>query len=192
MQMPWGQDLNYAFPPFCLIGRVLAKVQRDRADMIIITPAWQTQAWFPKLLEMSIKHPLILPDIPNLLTNPLGEIHPLVKNKTLKLVAWTVSGKSYLQREFQEGLQISSQKQGTNANYESAWRRWSNWCDKQQVDPFSCDLTLILDYLAEFFESGLGFNGIASQRSTMSAYHDPIKGTPVGQHPRVSADGRDI
>jgi len=33
------QDFNYAFPPIYLIGRVLAKVQRDRASIMLIIPA---------------------------------------------------------------------------------------------------------------------------------------------------------
>jgi hypothetical protein len=59
--MDWDPDLNCAFPLFCTIGRVLAKVQREGASLIIITLAWQAQPWFSKLLEMSIKNPVLLP-----------------------------------------------------------------------------------------------------------------------------------
>lgn len=61
-------------------------------------------------MEMSIRHPLLLPTTRDLLKNPKGEIHPLVQNKSLRLVAWTVSGKSYLQKEYQQELQSSSLK----------------------------------------------------------------------------------
>ena len=54
------QVLNYAFPLFNLIGRVLAKVQRERSTLILITPAWQTQSWFPKVMEMAISIPVLL------------------------------------------------------------------------------------------------------------------------------------
>jgi len=30
-QIHWDKSLNYAFPPFCLIGRVLAKLQREKS-----------------------------------------------------------------------------------------------------------------------------------------------------------------
>ena len=38
-QTSWSQGLNYAFPPFSLIGRVLAKVQREKATLILVTAA---------------------------------------------------------------------------------------------------------------------------------------------------------
>ena len=47
----------------------------------------------------------------NLLSNPKKEIHPLLLNQSLRLLAWKVSGKSYLQKEFQRGLPISSPTQ---------------------------------------------------------------------------------
>ena len=111
-QTCWGQGLNYAFPPFCLIGRILAKVQREQASLILITPAWQSQNWFPKLLEMSVKHPILLPRLPNLLTDPKGQTHLLVANTSLRLVAWVVSGKNCLQKAFQSKLPTLSQNLG--------------------------------------------------------------------------------
>ena len=41
-QTSWSQGLNYAFPPFILIARVLAKVQREKASLILLNPAWKT------------------------------------------------------------------------------------------------------------------------------------------------------
>ena len=87
-------------PPFSLIDRVLAKFQREKATMILVTPSWQTQAWFSKLLDMSIQIPILLPSYPGLLTNPKREVHRLLQNQSLRLVAWKVSEKSYLQKEF--------------------------------------------------------------------------------------------
>ena len=34
----------------------------------------------------------------------LGEVHPLIANRTLQLAVWTISGKYYLRREFQKQL----------------------------------------------------------------------------------------
>ena len=38
----WTSMKAYAFSPFCLIGRVLAKIGQDQATMIIVTPTWRT------------------------------------------------------------------------------------------------------------------------------------------------------
>lgn len=43
LQHSWRELYGYAFPPFCLIRKVLAKAMKERAQLLIITPAWQTQ-----------------------------------------------------------------------------------------------------------------------------------------------------
>ena len=60
---------------------------------------------------MSIKNPILLPWRKDLLKNPKGEIHPLVQNTTLKLMAWTVSRLDCRSREFQRQLPTLSPSQ---------------------------------------------------------------------------------
>ena len=64
------QGFNYVLLPLGLIGRILAKVQREEATLLLVTPVWKTQAWFPKLLEMSIQNPILSLSYQGLLTNP--------------------------------------------------------------------------------------------------------------------------
>ena len=47
-QKSWSQGLNYAFAPFRLIGTVLAKIQKEKATLILVIPA-------------NIKNPILLP-----------------------------------------------------------------------------------------------------------------------------------
>ena len=49
-QFNWSQMFPYAFPPFGLVGKTLKKVTLHCIDMIIITPVWVSQTWFPLLL----------------------------------------------------------------------------------------------------------------------------------------------
>ena len=94
-----------SFPQFCMIPMVLSKVLKDKVPMItLIAPAWPSQLWYPEAVRMSIKQPILLTWRRDLLKNPKGKIHPLVQNKTLKLVAWTVSGLDYKRKEFQRKL----------------------------------------------------------------------------------------
>ena len=37
-QISWTNKKRYTFPPFCLIGRVLKKIQLDQAIVIVVTP----------------------------------------------------------------------------------------------------------------------------------------------------------
>ena len=101
MSIPWTQGHCYAFPPFCLIPRVLSKIQQDQVHTVtLITPCWQTQLWYPQVLGMLIRRPILIPSSTTLLVDPKGNPHPLVLNKTLVLVAWQVSRRDYLSREF--------------------------------------------------------------------------------------------
>ena len=87
----------------------LTKVHKDNTNMIIVTPAWQIQSWYPILLKMTIKNPIFLPNHPKVLLSPEGKIHPLIQNQSLRLVTRLVSGKVYLQKGYQKGLLTLSQ-----------------------------------------------------------------------------------
>ena len=101
MQQDWNNSLGYAFPPFCMITRVLNKVLLDQVEqMIIVTPTWQTQPWYSLLLQLCIHQPVLLPNWQNILLSPKKEKHPLIKNKTLRLAAWLISGRNCKRQEF--------------------------------------------------------------------------------------------
>ena len=63
----WGQDslardvdwtqfsLPYCFPPFPLVGQVLAKVRDQEVDrLILVAPWWPTKPWFSTLINMML------------------------------------------------------------------------------------------------------------------------------------------
>ena len=111
----WSRGRNYAFPPFCLIMRSLAKLQGAGGELILITPVWPTQAWYPRLLDMSVAPPVLLPSFPDLLLSPRGERHPLLLNETLSLAAWHVSSSPCNRRAFLQTLPGSSWQHGGQA-----------------------------------------------------------------------------
>ena len=108
----WKEDTSYAFPPFCIIQRVLQKINIDQATGIIIIPNWPTQTWWPYLMSMLINYPIILPRKTRTLFLPAQpeEIHPL--HKKLELLACHLTGTSCLTKEFQKKLQNSSSNPG--------------------------------------------------------------------------------
>ena len=53
---------------------------------------------------MSIQNPLKIRTHKFLLTNPKGEPHPLIKIRKLNLIAWRISGKTWLQKEYLRNL----------------------------------------------------------------------------------------
>ncbi|KAK3082615.1 hypothetical protein FSP39_000552 [Pinctada imbricata] len=104
LDQTWTPGPGYAFPPFCLIGRCLVKVREECTQIVLITPTWQTQPWYPILLQMSIDLPVLLPMNGMTLLSPTGDKHPLILNNTLQLAGWKVSGDLSLQEDFRKKL----------------------------------------------------------------------------------------
>jgi len=99
-----GTDLTWlGLQGYALIGR---------SKVVLITPLWQAQFWFSALLESAVENPLLLPMRPDLLVDPFNQLHPLVSQGRLQLVAWKVSGKNTLQKEFRDKLQTCSWQAG--------------------------------------------------------------------------------
>ena len=57
----WAELKCYAFPPFSVLPRVLAKILRDQARILLIAPVWPTQNWYPLLLRLLVDVPILLP-----------------------------------------------------------------------------------------------------------------------------------
>ena len=91
LQHSWRNLYGYAFPPFCLVGKVLAKARKDQSLLLIITLAWQTQPWYAAVHSILVQHPIILPNLTTLLQGPRGQKYPLEEDNQLHLVAWKVS-----------------------------------------------------------------------------------------------------
>ena len=103
----WGESYFYAFPPFSLITRCLAKLRNDRAECILIAPVWLTQSWFPSVMELMIDTPRLLPRRVNLLSLPgTLKTHPLHDKMTL--MACRLSGKPSKVEKFLSEQPISS------------------------------------------------------------------------------------
>jgi ribonuclease HI len=100
--MVWD-EFFYAFPPFCLIARCLQKIFVDRAEGVVVVPAWTTQIWFPVLAAMIIDHPRIIFPAERVLQIPGRpmSIHPV---QNLRLLVCHVSGRACLSRTFRKRL----------------------------------------------------------------------------------------
>ena len=89
----WQPYFGFCFPPFSIIPRILQKIEREEADILLIVPWWTSQTWFPKLGSLLTNNPVLLPQSKKLLILPTDrdKIHPL--HPKLKLVACKLSGK---------------------------------------------------------------------------------------------------
>ena len=102
----------YMFPPFALIPRCLAKLHKEGISALIIAPVWPNQIWFPQFLNSLVDTPILLPPIPDIVTSPTGQNHPLATQGYLPLAAWPVSGDPSMQEDYQKELWIFSRSHG--------------------------------------------------------------------------------
>ena len=188
--MQWADQKMYAFPPFCLVGLCLAKVRRDQASLTLIAPVWPAQTWYPTLLEMLVSAPILLPASEDLL-----HYSPKRSSTSIDSVTWAdSSGVESLRGRLQTAgfsqessdLLLESRRSGTRAAYKAPWKRWWGWCVERKVDPLQASV----GYVAIFFTSmlndrGLKYSTLNLHRSAISAYHPPVEGFQVGQHPLI-------
>ena len=105
----WTPSKGYAFHPFNLISRCLIQVGEQNVDQLcIVTQIWETQPWYPLLMEVSIDYPRLFPMSPRILNK--GEtVHPFPH---LQLAGWLVSANATLHFGFQSRLKTYSCQSG--------------------------------------------------------------------------------
>ena len=86
-------SLSCCFPPFSLIGKVLQKIQMEKATAILVVPDWTSQFWYPMLLKLLDGPPYHIRHQAKTLTLPHNpeKTHPL--HPKLRLIGCLVSGK---------------------------------------------------------------------------------------------------
>ena len=106
---PWNDLDLYAFPPFPLIGRVVARVRESlRLAMTLVAPLCPEKEWFADLLLLLTQPPLALPWWDSLLRQPHCNLfHQGVQ--ALNLHVWRLSSVTSESRAFREGLLESCQ-----------------------------------------------------------------------------------
>ena len=90
-----GGRKDYIFsPPFCLISKVLQKIETDKANAIVIVPFWTTQPWWGKLIRLLTDCPLSFHRNRSTLHHPHRQPEELPR---MTLLACNLSGISSLQ-----------------------------------------------------------------------------------------------
>ena len=55
--LTWNSNFLYMLPPVSLLGRVLAKMNRNKTEAVIVLPDCSTQYWYPWLMQMTSHEP---------------------------------------------------------------------------------------------------------------------------------------
>ena len=120
-----------AFPPFALVGRVIARVQQSsRVAMTLVAPLWPEKEWFADLLLLLTQPPLVLPCWDRLLRQPHCNLFHQGAH-ALNLHAWRLSSDTTESRAFREGLpRVLSGvlRESSSRLYQSRWKIFCGWC----------------------------------------------------------------
>jgi hypothetical protein len=100
--VPWSGFLGYAFPPFCLLGRVLQKIVQDKALVIVVAPDWPTKSCYTlfRRLQISQIHRIYVTDSTLFLSHRLD---PLLLGDPRSLRPHPLAGKLVLTVELLSG-----------------------------------------------------------------------------------------
>ena len=105
LAIPWDGLLAYAFPPFSLITRVIAKLEQENCKVLLIAPFWPRQPWFARLLGLLVHLPVILPERADLLFQPSsGLLYPTPQY--LHLTCWVLSSDRSARQGFLSELRL--------------------------------------------------------------------------------------
>ena len=146
----------------------------------MVTPLWSTHSWFPSILSLCIDYPRLVPQAPaaHIQYRSSGS------QSTHSTGCLVHLGKSLRERGVSaeaEELMLSAWS-STNKNYDSAWRKWEDFCNETYQSHFCVyrDNTL----LASQFHEGHQYQNIYS--SGISSTHLRIDGFEIGKHPMVT------
>lgn len=101
----WKGDYFYAFPPFSLIHKCLNKIEAEQAEGLLVVPAWPTQTWYPRVLQLLVQEPKLMLWTAGLelVVHPSDHKAHSMKGK-LKLMACPLSGDTMKSEVFQSML----------------------------------------------------------------------------------------
>lgn len=82
-------------------------------------------------------------------------------------------------------IMMASCSDSTNKQYQSALRKWSEFCSENKLDVFTVSIENILLFLTSLYKKGLGYSSINTIRSALSLVLPNVEGSPIGSHPLI-------
>ena len=77
---------------------------------------------------------------------------------------------------------LKSWRKGTSKQYQSYYKKWLDFCHREQISTVCPSLAQVIEFLLTLFNSGLSYSSLNTARSALSSILPSIDGIPVGQH----------
>ena len=132
----WNNNYFYNLPPFSL-GPVLAKVNREMTETVIVVPDWSTQYWYSQLMQMTNHEPLYF--------------RPVVKHMILPDKPFTTSKTAVNDNKVNDAtakILETSWRKSTHFKYNNYTKQWL--CYSRTMGKIG--VTHVLDFLSGIFD----------------------------------------
>ena len=77
----------------------------------------------------------------------------------------------------------ASWRMGTEKRYNSHVERFVKFCRERYTDPIQATTEMGIEFLTEYFKTGVGYSSVNSARSTLSSIIKPLCNVPFGKSP---------
>lgn len=107
------------------------------------------------------------------------ETHPA----DMPLVRKSLEGRGL--SESATSLILQSWRKGTKQQYKPFIAKWEQYCSQRQINPFSATIEHGINFLAELFQTGIGYSALNTARCALSTVCFTSEHYTFGQHPLV-------
>ena len=161
---PWDDLDLHAFPPFPLVGRVIARVRESsRVAMTLVAPLWPEKEWFADLLLLLTQQ--------STSAAPLQSLPPRRPCAEPSLVAT-------LQRHFRKSgfsgraarVLSGCLRSSTSRLYQLRWQIFCGWCRGRGVAPVNATVPVAVDFLIHLrYDKGLSVSVVKGCSSALNS-----------------------
>ena len=187
---PWNHLDVYAFPPFNLVDRVVARVRETpNLSMTLIATLWPEKSWFTDLLLLLLTQPppgtttVGPPSAPT----PLPSVprrHPRLEPSRVETVKRLLR-KSGLSRRASRQLPLFV-RESTARLYQSQWLSFCGWCRGRSITPIDATIPMIVDFLIHLREDkSFSLSALKGYRSIINSIFT-LKGVDLANSKELS------
>ena len=170
---PWDDLDLYAFPPFALVGRVIARVQQSsRVAMTLVAPLWPEKEWFADLLLLLTQPPLVLPCWGQAASaaplQPVPSRRPRAEPSRVATLKrhYRKSGFSGRAARVLSGVL----RESSSRLYQSRWKIFCGWCRGRSVAPVNASVPVVVDFLIHLRQDkGLSVSAVKGYCSALNS-----------------------
>lgn len=139
----WSSCHLYAFPPIALLPQVIRRIEKDNCTVMLVTPRWPNQPWFPELIRM-LSTALCRIPLKKTLGSPPRAVKPTCmapRRESLPILRGVLTTITEARAPFTRRL------------YSQKWAIFTGLCKTRCIDQLTCEIVHILSFLQQLSNS---------------------------------------